>query len=104
MVGEQCVALHVVQLAVARVRQLRRRRRDVLRRIQAQQVVEPRLHLVASPIPVMTPSLDRCTLQLWRSGMAVSGSNVARVGLRYTSGQCMHCVAEGGMTGQLLRT
>ena len=51
MVREQCVALHVVQLAVARVRQLRRRRGDVLRRIQAQQVVEPRLHLVSSSIP-----------------------------------------------------
>ena len=66
MVREQCVALHIVQLAVAGVRQLRRRRGDVLRRIQAQQVVEPRLHLVPSPIPVVVQSSETCKLRMQR--------------------------------------
>ena len=63
MVREQCVALHIVELAVARVWQLRRRRGNVLRRIKAQQVIEPRLHLVPSPIPAIARYSGRCSLR-----------------------------------------
>jgi hypothetical protein len=49
--GEQRVTLHVVQLALVGVRQPRRRRRQRLGGVQAEQVVQPPLHLVAGGIP-----------------------------------------------------
>ena len=49
--GEQRVALHVVQLALAGVRQPRGRPLHMLGRVQAQQPVQPGLHRVARGIP-----------------------------------------------------
>ena len=103
MVREQCVALHVVQLAVAGVRQLRRRRGNVLRRIQAQQVVEPRLHLIPSPIPAMTQSSEKGKLRLWRLSSqhllhtiwhGSEWQKFCQNQTKLTSAQCMHGVAE----------
>lgn len=94
MVREQCVALHVVELAVVWVWQLRGRRGNVLRGIQAQQVVEPRLHLVPSPIPVIAFRNLLQKINLVRLGMAVSGSTITGIRLDDFPAQSMHCVAE----------
>ena len=62
VVGEQGVPLNVVELALVRVGQPGRRRWQVLCSIQAQDLMQPRLHSVTSG--VSAPQEDRHISQI----------------------------------------
>lgn len=52
--GEEGVPLHIEELAFVRRRDMRWRLGHMLAGIEAQQLVQPRLHLVTRPIPNTT--------------------------------------------------
>ena len=54
MKGEESVPLDIEELAFARRRDMRWRLWHMLAGIEAQQLVQPRLHLVTRPIPDTT--------------------------------------------------